>query len=147
MLAQAILVVATLMAQPEPESPVTLAFGGDVMLGRRYLETDRLDTPIVTDGDLVLAETGAIFDYLLETYGEGRLEPARGTPARLRYQYWMHAAEGSVMNLVTLALFINRMESRSPFFIRFFRPAQFRPQHLLISGECTILPLSLSLHC
>jgi glutathione S-transferase len=75
--------------------------------------------PIVTDGDLVLAESGAILEYLAERYGEGRFTPATGTPERLRYTFWMHYAEGSVMPLLLLALVFNRIETAPmPFFAR-----------------------------
>ena len=79
--------------------------------------------PLLIDDDNVLVESGAIIEYLLDTYGAGRLRPAIGTPERLRYNYWMHAAEGSIMNLLTLSLFLNRMDSRAPFFLKpFIRP-------------------------
>ena len=42
-------------------------------------------SPVVTDGDLTLVESGAIVEYLADRYGGGRLAPAVGTPARLRY--------------------------------------------------------------
>src|SRR5690242_20652364 len=54
-------------------------------------------SPVVTDGDATLAESGAIIEYLVERYGEGRLSPSPGTAARLRYRYWLHYAEGSAM--------------------------------------------------
>jgi len=90
--------------------------------------------PIVTDDELVLAETGAIFDYLLERYGEGRLEPARGTPERLRYQYWMHAAEGSLMPLLVMKLFFARIEARAPWLIRPVARGISRQVHELYLG-------------
>ena len=40
-------------------------------------------SPVITDGDKTLAESGAILEYLVETYGKGRLVPAAGTPERL----------------------------------------------------------------
>jgi len=45
-------------------------------------------SPVITDGELVLAESGSIIEYLIERYGQGRLVPAPGTPERLRYGYW-----------------------------------------------------------
>src|ERR1700689_3933649 len=50
-------------------------------------------SPIVTDGDRTLVESGAIIEYLVERYGEGRFVPAAGTPERLRYTFWLHYAE------------------------------------------------------
>lgn len=76
-------------------------------------------SPVVTDGDLVLAESGAILEYLVGRYGEGRLIPAAGTPERLRYTFWLHYAEGSAMPPLLLALVFNRVETAPmPFFVR-----------------------------
>jgi glutathione S-transferase len=66
-------------------------------------------SPVVTDEGLTLAESGAIVEYLVDRYGEGRLAPARGTPERLRYTYWMHYAEGSAMPPLVLKLIFTRI--------------------------------------
>ncbi|MEN8159290.1 MAG: glutathione S-transferase family protein, partial [Myxococcota bacterium] len=52
--------------------------------------------PVLRDGDVVLFESGAILQHLLERYGEGRLEPKPGTPERSRYWQWFHFAEATV---------------------------------------------------
>lgn len=52
--------------------------------------------PALADGDVVLFESGAILQHLLERYGEGRLEPKAGTPERSLYWQWFHYAEASV---------------------------------------------------
>lgn len=75
-------------------------------------------SPVVTDGEMTLAETGAIVEYLLDHYMTAGLRPEKGTPERQAYYYWMHAAEGSVMPLLTLGLFLTMMETRPPFFMR-----------------------------
>src|SRR2546428_9711391 len=54
-------------------------------------------SPVISDGGLTLAESGAIAEYLVERYGNGRLAPPRRTPGRARYTYWMHFAHGSAM--------------------------------------------------
>ena len=74
--------------------------------------------PILTDGDLVLIESAAIIEYLIDTYANGRFKPHVATPERISYNYWMHAAEGSAMNLATVSLVLNRMDSRVPFIIK-----------------------------
>src|ERR1700689_5430376 len=56
-----------------------------------------------------LAESGAIIEYLLDTYGQGRLRPAPGSEARLRYNYWLHYAEGSAMPPLLLKLVFQRL--------------------------------------
>ena len=52
--------------------------------------------PVLRDGDVVLFESGAILQYLLELYGGGRLEPKPGSPERALYWQWFHYAEASV---------------------------------------------------
>ena len=75
-------------------------------------------SPVITDGDLTLAESGAILEYLVERYGEGRFVPA-AADERLRYRYWMHYAEGSAMPPLLLKLVFDRVEkSPAPFFVR-----------------------------
>ena len=62
-------------------------------------------SPVVTTDDgLVLAESGAIIETVIERYGQGRLAPEAGTPESLRYRYWMHFAEGSAMSPLLLKL-------------------------------------------
>ncbi len=76
-------------------------------------------SPVVSDGDAVLAESGAILEYLVATYGDGRLVPAPGTPERLRYTYWLHYAEGSAMPPLLLKLVFDKVESSPmPFFVK-----------------------------
>jgi glutathione S-transferase len=76
-------------------------------------------SPVVTDGELTLAESGAIIEYLVDRYGDGRLAPAAGTPERLRYRYWLHYAEGSAMPPLLLKLVFDRIESTPmPFLVK-----------------------------
>lgn len=76
-------------------------------------------SPVITDGTLTLAESGAILEYLVEQYGEGRLAPPPGTPERLRYRYWLHYAEGSAMPPLLLKLVFDRIEQQPmPFFAK-----------------------------
>jgi glutathione S-transferase len=97
--------------------------------------------PIITEGDLTLAETGAIIEYLVEKYGQGRLAPAPGTPARLRYTYWLHYAEGSAMPPLLLKLIFGRIERGPvPFFVRPFAKAIAR------KVQDTVVDPQLALH-
>ena len=76
-------------------------------------------SPVVTEGDITVAESGAIIEYLLERHGAGRLVPAAGTPERLRYRYWLHFAEGSAMPPLLLKLILGRIAtSAMPFFAK-----------------------------
>ena len=83
-------------------------------------------SPVITDGDKTVAETGAIVEYLVGTYGDGRLIPPAGTNDRLRYTYWLHFAEGSAMPPLVMTLVFGAIPARVPFFIR--------PVAKLISG-------------
>ena len=74
--------------------------------------------PLVTDGDRTLAESGAILDYLVETHGGGRLKPKVGTPERLRYDYWLHYAEGSAMPPLLLKLIFETIKQKAPWIVR-----------------------------
>ena len=75
--------------------------------------------PVVTDGALTLAESGAILEYLTDRYGSGQLAPPLGTPERRRYSYWMHYAEGSAMPPLLLKLVFDRIGSGPmPFVLR-----------------------------
>jgi glutathione S-transferase len=76
-------------------------------------------SPVITDGDITLAESGAIIEYLAERYGQGRLLPSSGTPERLRCNYWLHYAEGSAMPPLLLKLVFRRVETApAPFFVK-----------------------------
>ena len=76
--------------------------------------------PVLTDGPLVLAESGAIVEYLIDTYDNaGRLRPPPGTEDRRRYNYWLHFAEGSVMPQLLLKLVFDKVRKAPvPFFVK-----------------------------
>jgi glutathione S-transferase len=82
-------------------------------------------SPVITDGAITVAESGAILEYLAATYaarGEGelgQLDPAPGTPEWLQVRYWMHFAEGSLMNWLVMKLVFMTIPSQPmPFFAR-----------------------------
>lgn len=66
-------------------------------------------SPVIVDGAVTLAESGAIIEYLVDKYGAGRLIPPAGSPERLRYTYWLHYAEGSAMPPLLFRLVFNRI--------------------------------------
>ena len=81
--------------------------------------------PVITDGDLVVAESGAILEYLMERYGQqvahadAPVPTQPGTPEHLQCRYWMHFAEGSLMNwLVMKLVFMTIPKQPMPFFVR-----------------------------
>lgn len=76
-------------------------------------------SPVITDGEVVVAESGAIVEYLVERYGNGRLVPAAGSPDKLKYTYFLHFAEGSAMSPLLMKLVFDRVENGPmPFFAK-----------------------------
>ena len=76
-------------------------------------------SPVITDDGVTVAESGAIVEYLIERYGNGRFAPAIGTPQRLQWRYWLHFAEGSAMSPLLLKLIFDRIpQSPMPFFVK-----------------------------
>jgi glutathione S-transferase len=76
-------------------------------------------SPVITDGDVTVAESGAIVEYLVNNYDDGRLLPAEGSAERLAYTYWLHYAEGTFMPLMIISLILGRIESAPvPFFLK-----------------------------
>jgi glutathione S-transferase len=74
-------------------------------------------SPVITDGDVTLAETGAIVEYLVEK--QQRLRPRSGTPEELLYRFFLHYAEGSLMPHLLMSLVFSKVQSApAPFFIR-----------------------------
>ena len=76
--------------------------------------------PVVTDDGKVIAESGAITTYILDAYGDGRLTPKPGTPEKLRYDYWLHYAEGSAMPILVNKLIFSVFPKRFPAVLRPF---------------------------
>ncbi|MDG1416832.1 MAG: glutathione S-transferase [Maricaulis sp.] len=75
-------------------------------------------SPVITDGDITVAETGAIIEYIIDTYGE-KLRLTAGTEDARRYTYWLHFAEGSMMSPLLLKLVMERIAtSPVPFFVK-----------------------------
>jgi glutathione S-transferase len=66
-------------------------------------------SPVITDDELVIHESAAIVDYLINRYGNGALQPPRGTRDYVKYMEWMHYAEGSAMLPLLLGLYTGRL--------------------------------------
>jgi glutathione S-transferase len=71
-------------------------------------------SPVITDGGIKIAESGAIVDYLIRTYGQGNgkpaMMPAIGTPDYEVYHEWLHYSEGSAMLPLMLNLYVSRLK-------------------------------------
>ena len=77
-------------------------------------------SPVISDGDVTVAESGAIVEYLLDTYDPDHvLRPVVGTADRRRFTYWLHYAEGSAMPPLLLSLIFGRLPKQPmPFFVK-----------------------------
>ncbi|MFT4808195.1 MAG: glutathione S-transferase [Paraglaciecola sp.] len=81
-------------------------------------------SPIITDGDITVAESGAIIEYLIGTYykkgTKGQLaDPLRGSEEHRQYIYWLHFAEGTLMPPLVAKLVLDRVRTNAkPFFIK-----------------------------
>ena len=76
-------------------------------------------SPVITDGKVTVAESGAIVEYLLDTYGQGRLRPPPGTAEGRQFTYWLHFAEGSAMPPLLMKLVFDKVRTAPvPFFIK-----------------------------
>jgi glutathione S-transferase len=60
--------------------------------------------PVITDGDLVLGESGAICDYVCARYGDGRLTPASDDPDFADHLFWFHWSNGTFMTTLMMQL-------------------------------------------
>jgi glutathione S-transferase len=63
-------------------------------------------SPVITDGDVTIAESGAIVEYILDKYGNGKLRPQPGSKDHIKYIEWMHYAEGSAMLPLMMHLYV-----------------------------------------
>lgn len=75
-------------------------------------------SPVITDNDITVAESGAIIEYLIETYGQ-HLKPGEHSQARREYTYWLHFAEGSLMPPMVAKLVFDKVKTKAkPFFVK-----------------------------
>ncbi|MGJ4908513.1 glutathione S-transferase family protein [Bradyrhizobium sp. HKCCYLS2033] len=66
--------------------------------------------PVITDGDLVLAESGAVVDYIISKYGQGRLRPGPDDPNFAPFLYWFHFANGTLQAAMGRLMILNRLD-------------------------------------
>lgn len=65
-------------------------------------------SPVIEDDDLVIAESGAITEYLINKYADGALAPEKGTKDEIEYSQWIHFAESSAILPLLLKMFVNK---------------------------------------
>jgi glutathione S-transferase len=74
--------------------------------------------PVITQGDLALAETSAITDYILDGFGATPLRPMAGDTHHARHLFWYHAAQGSLMPLMLVDSVLKIVQKRAPLVLR-----------------------------
>jgi glutathione S-transferase len=67
-------------------------------------------SPVITDGGITIAESGAIVDYVIRKYGKGAMMPAQGSADYEAYNEWLHYSEGSAMLPLMLNLYVSRLK-------------------------------------
>ncbi|MFT0692910.1 glutathione S-transferase family protein [Acinetobacter bereziniae] len=75
-------------------------------------------SPVLTDGDLTIAESAVILDYLQTTYDSKNQFKPQNHQDLMQYNYWMHYAEGSLMPYLVMTLVMTNMPKHVPFLIR-----------------------------
>jgi len=76
-------------------------------------------SPVITDGEITVAESGAIIDYLVRRYAKDQLIPQEDSAEFRAYQYWMHYSEGSLMPPLLMRMLFDKVKtSPMPFFIK-----------------------------
>ena len=75
-------------------------------------------SPVITDGDRTIAETGAIIEYIISNYAGARLIPPPFIDARYAYTYFLHYAEGTAMTPLLMKLVAANIPKRAPFLVR-----------------------------
>jgi glutathione S-transferase len=83
-------------------------------------------SPVITDDGTTVAESAVILEYVAEKYGNGRLIPAKSSPDHLRYRYFMHYAEGSIMPILLVKLITSRLKKA---------PGLLRPVGKAVGGK------------
>lgn len=74
--------------------------------------------PVLIDGEIKLAESGAIFDYLVETYGKESLAPTENSVEKINYLYWKNFSEASLMPYLAMSQVFTRITQGTPFIVR-----------------------------
>jgi glutathione S-transferase len=111
-------------------------------------------SPVITDGDTRVIESGAIIDYLIRRHGGGRLQPDPATAAYDEYVQWLHYAEGSAMLPLMLHLYVSRLgEAGAPLAPRIeselanhlgYLDSSLRGREYLVGGDLTGADIQMS---
>lgn len=69
--------------------------------------------PVITDGDVVLAESTAVMEYIMARYGSGTLVPVPADASFADYLYWFHFANGSLQPNLGRSMILSRLDLAS----------------------------------
>lgn len=69
--------------------------------------------PVIRDGDKLIIESGAIVEYILARYGNGRMVPDVNSEDYADYLQWMHFAEGSALYTFFVQMFIESLTPKN----------------------------------
>lgn len=96
-------------------------------------------SPVITDGETTIAETGAIVEYILARHGEGRLMPPEGSDDYWTVRHFLHYAEGSAMPPLFLMLVLQMIPDRAPFFAKpILKTAMEKVDELLVKPQMAL---------
>lgn len=98
--------------------------------------------PVITDGDLALAESNAIIDYILDKHAESPLRPGANDPHRARHLFWFHASQGSLMSIGGIEMILRVLEERSPWPVSKLLGAVFGQARKAFTGPRNALMLA-----
>lgn len=98
--------------------------------------------PVITDGEIVLAESNAIIDYILDEHPESPLRVSQDSPLRARHLFWFHASQGSLMANGSIEMIMRVLESRSPWPISKLLGAVFGQARKAFTGPRNALLLA-----
>ncbi|SQD76497.1 glutathione S-transferase family protein [Moritella yayanosii] len=65
-------------------------------------------SPVIEDDGLVIAESGAITEYLINKYAADKLAPKPLSPEYVAYSQWIHFAESSAILPLLLKMFVDK---------------------------------------
>ncbi|MBB1303339.1 glutathione S-transferase [Pseudoalteromonas sp. SR44-8] len=72
-------------------------------------------SPVIEDNGQIIAESGAITDYLISKYGNGKFAPSRDSKDYIDYQQWLHFAESSAILPLLLKMFVKKDGAKTQF--------------------------------
>ncbi len=98
--------------------------------------------PVITDGDLALAESNAIIDYILDQHPGSSLRPVADDRHRARHLFWFHASQGSLMSIGGIEMIMRVLESRSPWPISKLLSAVFGQARKAFTGPRNAIMLA-----